>query len=93
MGCPVPTPYFLQEVFLSAPLDPVHNSAVMAKILMSAEVTDRDRAFCEEVMGGPHYWWNAEKGPFPSFKDLTNQIDQRIQEVRNQLHRIRTYPT
>lgn len=85
MGCPVPTPYFLQEVLLSGPMDPhgtPEDNVVLAKILTSAEVTDRDKAFCIEVMEGTYEWWNSEQGPFPSYELCLDRIDKRLQEVR-----------
>ena len=86
LGCPVPSPFFLQELLLGPyfePDDHEGNRASYTKVFVSAEVSKRDQDFYEDITTNVEEWWNCPDGtPYPTFDDLCDLLAKRLNKVR-----------
>jgi hypothetical protein len=84
LGYHVPTPHFLKEL-LGGMFDDEHlrqaHAGALVRILSGAEVTERDRSFHDDVMGGIGNWWEAEEHRDFSFDELWALLQLKVIEV------------
>jgi len=85
LGVPVLLSFFLQEYLLGSFDDPTwdfrHIPSLM-KILLTLEVSDKERGFYDDIMGADGKWWlNEELEPL-SFNVLWRLLEQRTGQMR-----------
>jgi hypothetical protein len=76
---------FLQEFLLDlyrGPNESPEDVAAYVKILLSAEVSERDRAFYNHFVAGRlENWWDREDGSFPHFDEMWALISDQIDKA------------
>jgi len=55
----------------------------MVKLWISLEVSDLDRRFHDDIMGGDGKWWQTADAEAPSFNTLWERLEQRTTTVSN----------
>jgi len=50
-------------------------------VFVGLEVSERDEAFVRTICGAKFDWWNAKKGNYPVYQDLTERISEKVYEV------------
>jgi hypothetical protein len=83
----VPCPYFVQEILLGAAFQTghQHQNAAVTRLLISAEVSERDKSFVRMVSGPEATeWWNQEDADrYPVYSEVISFIHQRVYQVRS----------
>lgn len=85
LGLDVPCLYFVQEILIGSGLVQQHvNQRVgVARFLVSAEVTERDKAFVRMVGGDEsEQWWHKDNPEhYPPYGEILNIINEKVQAV------------
>ena len=93
IGCRLPTPYFLQELLLSPYTEADRRggtrSSSFTKVVIAAEVSDRDQSFYNRVTAGFREWWNSEDetAAYPGMDEICSMLDDYINKVVLHLQR------
>jgi hypothetical protein len=90
LGCPVPSPYFLQELLLGPSGDPDNeeSGSSFLNIFLSLDLSARDLAFYENATSGLVEWWDSspeEETPLPTVNELYALLDDHLKWVSPQL--------
>lgn len=81
----VPCPYFVQELLLGATFQPGHpdQGASVARLLLGAEVSERDEAFIRKIAGpeAEEWWYKDDTEEYPPYHTILQTIGPRVREV------------
>jgi hypothetical protein len=53
----------------------------LANIFLSAEVSERDKAFHDDITAGEGEWWTSDEGEYLGFEYLGWLVTKRVNEV------------
>jgi hypothetical protein len=84
LGCPVPTPFFLQEMLLGAFEDTttqIQYQYSFAQVIFGAEVSKQDRHFYENVTAGLKEWWDSPDTILPTINELDAMFNAHMDRV------------
>jgi hypothetical protein len=87
LGCPVPSPFFLQELLLGpyvVNLEDADINASTFKIFSGAEISENDLAFYRHFLGNRLInWWEADPsvGNVPHFDELSEIFKDEFEMV------------
>ena len=76
----------MQDLLLGATVHPTnheHHSAAVARLLIAAEVSERDAAFVRTIAGPEEKeWWHGENpDDYPWYAGILDVISKRVDEV------------
>ena len=85
LGLNVPCPYFVQEILLGDGFfhQSVNRRAGVARLLIAAEVSERDETFVR-MLAGPEsgeWWYRDDPEHYPLYSEVLNIINEKIQAV------------
>jgi hypothetical protein len=84
LGVAVPTPFFVQQYLLASfekPAFAFRDSVSFVKIICATEVSELDRRFHDDVIGGEGNWWADDTKTPLSFRTMWRMLEQRTDAV------------